>query len=55
MSQDLEKVLFKDLAQLIEQGKQQAELPPKKELEEKLHSLFLEAKERIENRKMRGE
>lgn len=28
------------------------ELPPKKELEEKLHSLLLEAKERIENRKM---
>ena len=28
------------------------ELPPKKELEDKLHSLLLEAKERIENRKM---
>lgn len=31
------------------------ELPPKKELEDKLHSLLLEAKERIENRKMLGE
>lgn len=28
------------------------ELPPKKELEEKLHSLLIEAKARIENRKM---
>ena len=27
------------------------ELPPKKELEEKLHSLLIEARERIENRK----
>lgn len=28
------------------------ELPPKKELEQKLHSLFLEAKERMENKNL---
>jgi predicted nuclease of restriction endonuclease-like (RecB) superfamily len=31
------------------------ELPPKKQLEEKLHSLLIEARERIENKKLLGE
>jgi len=30
------------------------ELPPKKELEKKIHYLFIEAKERIEKKKVLG-
>ncbi|MFW6352604.1 MAG: hypothetical protein ACOC2E_09460 [Bacteroidota bacterium] len=29
-----------------------AELPPKKKLEQKLHAILLEAKQRIENKKL---